>query len=50
MKQTKKLTRGQHKYLQSKGINTDGCRLVEETNTYIKYQKPDGEIETYSKI
>ena len=49
MKQTKKLTRGQHEYLQRNGVDTKDCRLVEETNEYIKFQKPNGEVEVFWK-
>lgn len=44
MKQTKKLTRYQHRIMQKKGIDTTGCRLVHETKEFIDYQKPDGTI------
>ena len=49
MKQTKKFTRNQREYLQRKGVDTDGCRLVEETNEYIKFQHPSGEVELFWK-
>ena len=49
MKQTKKLTRYQHRMLQKKGINTEGCRLVHETKEFIDYQKPDGTIERFMR-
>ena len=49
MKQTKKMTRGQHEYLQRHHVDTTGCRLIKETNEYIKFQKPNGEEETFWK-
>ena len=49
MKQTKKLTRGQIEYLQKHHVNTEGCRLVEETKDYIEYMKPNGEINRFMK-
>lgn len=49
MRQTKKLTRGQHEYLQRNGVYTKDCRLVEETNEYVKFQKPNGEVEVFWK-
>lgn len=49
MKQTKKFTRGQREYLQKHKVDTNGCRLVEETKEYIKFQKPNGEVETFWK-
>lgn len=49
MKQTKKFTRGQREYLQKHGVDTDGCRLVVETNEYIDFQHKNGEIERFWK-
>lgn len=45
MKQTKKLTVSQHKFLQKQGVDTKGCRLIEDTKEYIDYQKANGEAE-----
>lgn len=36
MKQSKKLTRNQRKFLAKKKIDSTGYRLQEETNKYIK--------------
>ncbi len=44
MKQTKKLTRDQHRFLQKYGIDTKGCRLVEDTKEYIDYMNITGEV------
>ena len=49
MKQTKKLTRNQREYLQKYGVDTQGCRLVEETKAYIDFLKPSGEVERFWK-
>ena len=49
MKQTKKLTRNQREYLQKYGVDTQGCRLVEETKEYIDFLKPNGEVERFWK-
>lgn len=50
MKQTKKLTVRQSKYLQKHhNIDTNGVRLVEETNEYIKVQMMSGNILTFKK-
>ena len=49
MKQTKRITRNQRSFLQKKGIDTRGVRVVEETKSYITVQFPDGNIFKYSK-
>lgn len=49
MKQTKKLTRNQREFLIRRKIDSDGVRVVEETNDFIKVQKPDGTILVISK-
>lgn len=43
MKQTKRLTRAQREYLNKHHVNTENCRLIEETKDYIDYQK-DGQV------
>lgn len=51
MKQTKKLTVRQSKFLQKNyNLDTKGVRLVEETNKYIKVQMPDGDIKVFEII
>lgn len=49
MKQTKKLTRNQREMLQRSLVDTTGCRLVRETNEYIDFLKPNGEVERFWK-
>ena len=49
MKQTKKLTRDQHRLLQRNGIDTTGCRLVEDTKEYLDYLTADGIVERFYK-
>lgn len=48
MKQTKKLTRNQREYLERKHIDTN-CRVVEETNKFIKLLYGDSKIVTINK-
>ena len=49
MKQTKKLTRGQREFLQRKGIDTEGVRVVEDTKDYIVVVFPDENVFKYHK-
>ena len=49
MKQTKKLTRSQRIFLQSKGYDIEGVRVCEETNLYITIQYSNGDIERIDK-
>ena len=49
MKQTKKLTRYQHRLLQKHGIDTTGCRLVQETKEFIEYLTAEGVVERFIK-
>lgn len=49
MKQSKKLTRNQRKFLTKKKVNFEGCRLQEETNKYIKLLTADNQIIEISK-
>ncbi len=44
MKQSKRLTRAQRKFLTKKKVDFTDCRLQEETNKFIKIITPDNQI------
>lgn len=49
MKQTKKLTLNQHKFLQKKGYDSTKWRLVEDTKEYLLIMTEKNEVMTVFK-
>lgn len=49
MKQTSKLTRKQREFLRRKKIDYENCRVIEDTNKYLKIIRNDKDIETINK-
>lgn len=49
MKQTKKLTRDQHRFLQKKGYDSIKWRLVQDTKEYLLVMTEKSEVMTVFK-
>lgn len=47
MKQTKKLTRDQHRLLQKKGYDSSSWRLVQDTKEYLIVQTENGNMTVF---